>query len=390
MWVVVYLWNNNGMASWCWEASHALFERGESVLLVCSSSAPLPGPTTIPLLRFDATTRKLGVFGKIVREMRRLSTRPTSLLSELHAELMRKGHAPDAYLLNSTEFVNPAIPVPQFVVGWAYPTSLAGYAKKVTLYSRPSLSRQFIRSALSTLGWYRKDWSAYRRATGVMSVSRRLDRELRENGVHSSVVHPGTSLSLPRDVDRPPKPADEPFRLLIVAAELDDPRKRVGWMIDALAGGKRRDFKLLLIGDASDKLRQRIVNSGLEAHFLGRVTRDQVQEHMRGQDVFLFGSQLDDWGYVLVEAMSQGLAVVAPDLSPFDEIMGDSAGASYCAADPVSFRDAVYTVANSNLGRYRAAAFARAREQFSRDAFATALLLAVGRSDRKAESAVLS
>jgi hypothetical protein len=37
MFVVAYLYNDNGMASWCWEAAHALHELGQPVLLICAN-----------------------------------------------------------------------------------------------------------------------------------------------------------------------------------------------------------------------------------------------------------------------------------------------------------------------------------------------------------------
>src|SRR5690348_11536097 len=100
MWVVAYLWNTNGMASWCWEAAHALAEQGEPVLLVCSRSASLPGPPAVPVMRFDAPqAASVGPVGKVARELRRLSTRPDAFLPALHAELLRTGRSPAAYLL---------------------------------------------------------------------------------------------------------------------------------------------------------------------------------------------------------------------------------------------------------------------------------------------------
>lgn len=37
---------------------------------------------------------------------------------------------------------------------------------------------------------------------------------------------------------------------------------------------------------------------------------------------FTFGSLVDDWGYVQVEAMAKGIAIIYPNASPFDEIVG--------------------------------------------------------------------
>lgn len=79
------------------------------------------------------------------------------------------------------------------------------------------------------------------------------------------------------------------------------------------------------------------------------------------------GSLLDDGGSVATEAMGQGLAVVAPDLAPFDEIVGD-AGVLYEAMDSASFRRAIIKTL-PQVESARLASWSRARSVLARVAF---------------------
>jgi glycosyltransferase involved in cell wall biosynthesis len=371
--VVAWLWNSNGMASWCWEAAHALFEAGREVLLVCSSRVVLPGEPEVPTVAFDppGSSESSNLAAKLGRAYGRLSSRSSGFVGLLHARLLKMGHKPSCYLLNCSELEDPSVAVRQYVVGWSYPPGAVGYIRKVPLYMRRLAFLPAIRSAMSTIGWYGKDWRAYRSATGVLAVSNRLDRSLRGRGVRSSVVHPGTRL-----LDREMGAKDgDGIRMVIAAVDLDEPRKRVEWMLTAL-GDLGCHGDLVLIGSASEALRAVAVRTGLRCVFPGKLRRIEAQRRLLEGDVFLFGSLLDDWGYVLVEAMAGGLAVVAPDLSPFDEIVGED-GNLYPPSDAAIFRQRVKALAGSDICDMRAKAIQRARRLFSRPAFSSALMAAI-------------
>jgi glycosyltransferase involved in cell wall biosynthesis len=97
---------------------------------------------------------------------------------------------------------------------------------------------------------------------------------------------------------------------------------------------------------------------------------------MRRADIFCFGSRLDDWGYVLVEAMANGLVPVAPAISPFDEIMG-KVGFGYNPQSKDDFARALVSAASSSLMEKRREAWERASTLFSRAAFGRSILESV-------------
>ena len=358
------------MASWCWEAAHALHEAGQTVRLVCSESVTISEDCQVEVIRFDPLAApRDSVRSKLRGELSRLSANSSGFIWELHRYLEKQGIQPTAYLLNQTDLQDDRVSVPQYVTAWAYPTTLRGYATKIGTYSGWKPSRNTVRVLLSTLGWWRKDWRAYRRAAGVLAVSQRLHAALAAQGVNSAVVHPGTQVCAAT-----PAETGLPYRLLTVALDLEDPRKRVRWLVEALH--RMPDwfrFSLTLIGEASPEFQEWVCQNGFPATFTGALSRAEVQTEMANQDVFLFGSALDDWGYVLIEAMSRNLCTVAPDISPFDEIVGDT-GVLYNVNSQADLTQKLSALLAEPIGSYQQAATERAETLFSRAAFARSIL----------------
>lgn len=374
MFVVAYLYNNNGMASWCWEAAHALHEMGQPVLLVCSNEVELPGTPVVEVLRFNPQAgghRRKDLLSRIAGELERLSGESSGFVYLLHQHLQELDITPSAYFLNQSNLQDPRVDVPQYMTAWAYPTSLKGYLSKVGKLTGWRISKPIgiLRAYFEGVGWWKKDWRAYRNAISVLAVSQRLSNELASQGIRGHIVHPGTSIGVPKLRDS----ANDVCQVLIAAVDLEDTRKRVRWMINTLKSGTNRNFSLTLVGHANDTFKRWVCGDDFPAKFTGHLPRNQLQGLMAEHDVFLFGSCLDDWGYVLVEAMGQGLIIVAPDISPFDEIVGDT-GILYSLGSEKEFRDKVFELCNSNLFSQRQSAWERANRLFSRHAFGQSLL----------------
>ena len=370
--VVAYLYNTNGMASWCWEAAHALAESGRDVTLVCSTDVEVAETTSVHIVRFTPPEAKTQS-NKVVRELARLSSKPSGFVYHLHLHLTGLGLKPSAYLLNQSDLLDTRVNIPQHIVAWAYPVTLTGYLGKIGKFSNRKFSLTTLRVLLDAVGWWRKDWQGYKQASSVLAVTDRLSADLVAAGIVSSVVHPGTAVAPARyRADR-----TAPCRIVICAQDLEEPRKRILFLLEALKGIPEHLYCLTLIGCAGEKFRQAAAQKSLPLVFAGPRPRDEVQRLMAQSDIFLFGSCLDDWGYVLVEAMSRGLCVVAPNLSPFDEIIGES-GILYSPFSAADLRDKVRGLLESDLQVKQAAAQARAQTHFSRQAFSASLLKTLG------------
>lgn len=348
---MAYLYSNNGMASWCWEAAHALHELNQQVLLVCSGDAQIPASSAVPIFRFDHDAKN-----------------SHSFIYNLHSHLQRKGIMPRAYFLNTPIAQDPHVKVPQYVVAWSYPVSLLGYILKLgKIIGWKSVKRCF--STLISLVWiWREDWRGYQGATTVLSVSEKIRNELCLRGIKAHLVYPGTRVTS----DGPPRDNGPVRKLIIAAIDLEDYRKRVIWMIKILRSLRGEKFELTLAGEARSSFKKRICGNGLRINFTGLIPRDKLQSLLAGHDIFLFGSCLDDWGYVLAEAMSQGLCVIAPDISPFDEMVGDQR-MLYKVGDKSEFKNRLQGLLHSDLVPLKEAAWQRANDKFSRRVFGQAL-----------------
>lgn len=95
------------------------------------------------------------------------------------------------------------------------------------------------------------------------------------------------------------------------------PRKRVDQLLRVAEklSRVRSDFRLLVLGDGPEMgpLRETARRLGVERHvdFKGFVQKDQIPAYLAVTDCFLFPTDYDIWGLVLVEAMAAGAACIA-------------------------------------------------------------------------------
>lgn len=367
--VVAWLYNTNGMASWCWEAAHALAEAGKDVLLICRPGQELPGVPRVEVLRFEAPRKPKA--SKVHALFEGVSCRPRVFLPLLHETIVQSGRLPAVYLLNQSDLLSADLPVPQLVAAWANPPTLVGYLRSIGSHAGWSPSKAFVRTALNCIGWYRKDWRAYRTASAVLAVSQTLARSIACHIGPVHVVHPGTALSL-AEIGAPAGQV----RLIAGALNLDDPRKGIRLILDALGRMTTNNVSLTLVGQASESLRRRAGRLPFHVSFTGILSRSDMTVLLVRHDIFLFASLLDDWGYVLVEALAAGLWVVAPAQSPFDEIVGE-AGQLFRPRSSQSLAVCIERAVREWQPKYRQTAISRATSHFSREAFARQLSQAI-------------
>lgn len=93
------------------------------------------------------------------------------------------------------------------------------------------------------------------------------------------------------------------------------PEKNIDLVIQAYQQAKAsqpaRDFKLVIVGDGPDRVR--LQNLVPEAIFTGMQTGEQLAQHYASADVFLFASEVETFGNVVLEALASGLPVLAYD-----------------------------------------------------------------------------
>lgn len=373
--VVAWLYNTNGMATWCWEAAHALHELGQNVILIAAQNARLPGIPACEVARIGhAKTSPPGGSGLATAASTakgHLSAGPDGVLAEIHAILKDRGARPGTYILNESFLVDPRIPCRQIVAAWAYPVGLLSYLRKIPLLVPDRSARSFAHAALSNMGAWRRDWRGYRAANCALPVTKALLSSLQRRSITASLAYPGTCIGPVKDR------GSGGIRLLMAALKLNEPRKRILWMLEAMKKMQPPSGTVLqLAGEPDDSVRRAAARLGFSAEFLGYLNRPELQQVMQSAHVFCFGSLHDDWGYVLVEAMANGLVPVAPAISPFDEIL-DGVGACYRAHSQGDFLRALNSAISSSFLDSGGQARDRAQALFSRRAFGRSILESV-------------
>jgi glycosyltransferase involved in cell wall biosynthesis len=345
------------------------------VLLIAAKDVPLPGTPEVDIVRIDLelgpTQRRIGAGSAFSAAASLLASGPDGLLQRIHADLAARGVEPAGYILNQSTLVDPSVDCPQHVAAWAYPVDLLAYLRKIPLMVPDKSFKAFVRTILSSTGWWRRDWRAYRAADRILPVTAALLKSLRRRSVACDLVYPGTC------VGPASRRASEGIRLLMAAASLGDSRKRVVWMLEAMKEMRPPSGVVLqLAGEPDDTVRRAAAGIRFPVEFLGHLKRQELQQVMQNADIFCFGSLLDDWGYVLVEAMANGLVPVAPAMSPFDEIL-DGVGFCYSQHSPDDFVRVLSSAISRDLFLDGSQARDRALSHFSRQAFGRSILASI-------------
>jgi glycosyltransferase involved in cell wall biosynthesis len=325
--VIAYLYNDNGMATWCIECAKALHANGQQVLLVKSKKIKLPNNFQVPSFDFDMPESASKTFAKKILsrikdylQMIPFTSIEHSFLPTLNEKLQEKGIAPSVYLLNQSNLYNSTVTVPQYVVAWAYKPFLKDHLAKVGMFANSLRNR--ITAIKNAIYWHKADWNAYQHATGVFSVSDKLTEAIASTGLSNVyTVYPGIEKQNEFQIERKNSPT---IHFVMMALNVGEKRKRLVWALESMKELKEQfnQFHITVIGECSDDLKKWSKENNLPATFAGKVDREMAMQILQQQDVFLFASALDDWGFVQVEAMSNQLAVLSPDKSPFDEIVG--------------------------------------------------------------------
>ncbi len=110
--------------------------------------------------------------------------------------------------------------------------------------------------------------------------------------------------------------SDGTFHRLLYIGNLE-PGKRLDLLFKAVASlsRHRQDFILEIVGSGSEReaLCKMAAELGIESRlcFLGFLQREQVAQHLARARCFVFPSDYDVWGLVLVEAMAAGLVCLS-------------------------------------------------------------------------------
>jgi glycosyltransferase involved in cell wall biosynthesis len=140
--------------------------------------------------------------------------------------------------------------------------------------------------------------------------------------------------------------------------------KGVDLLADAFLAARRRDPRLHLVlaggGPEEEALRERL---GEAATFLGWLSGDELPRAYASADLFMFASQTDTFGQVVLEAQASGLPVIAVDEGGPASLITHGETGILATADVEALADAVISLASQPLRaeRLRRAALSAVR-----------------------------
>ena len=117
-------------------------------------------------------------------------------------------------------------------------------------------------------------------------------------------------------------------RIILFVGQLTK-RKGLHYLIEAmrLVHDKIKNARLLIIGEGNEKkaLREMVTHYKLDniVHFLGAQPHATAMRYMKTADIFVLPSLEEAFGIVLIEAMSQGLPIVATQVQGIPYIIKD-------------------------------------------------------------------
>lgn len=323
--VIGYVYNNNGMASWCIEAALALKRKGHEVLVIASSS--MPKSSEVDFFYFDIKDESRGIkfWKKMSARLRRMVNcipflyRESDFLNKLDASLKKHDYKVDCYLLNQSNLFNTRVSINQVVVAWADRPFLVDYLRRVLLVNR-SFKERFL-ALYDALYWYNSDWYAYKKAFSVFAVTDSLRRNIATKINHVHTVYP--PFIRRSDIVTRKNYSSGKIRICFFALDIEDDRKGYLKLIEYLYDSNiKEQIHIDLIGQVSSRFVQLLNHNQLEFTSHGKLPRENAIEVVKNVDILVFASLIDDWGFVQVEAMSYGVIVLAPNVNPSVEIVG--------------------------------------------------------------------
>jgi len=109
------------------------------------------------------------------------------------------------------------------------------------------------------------------------------------------------------------------------------PEKCPDLLINAFTLSQEKDWKLVLIGGMSDtaaysKELTKLADKNPNVLLLGELRGEFLAEIMRGSGLFVLPSKLEGLPLAMLEAMSEGIPIVASDIPPHTQLLGQDRG----------------------------------------------------------------
>ncbi|MHC4878334.1 MAG: glycosyltransferase family 4 protein [Planctomycetota bacterium] len=224
-----------------------------------------------------------------------------------------------------------------------------------SVYSFHTLYGEFVKqyplmNPLSrVLWWLMRDY--HNRADRNLTVSAIMQQDLIDRGfervelwppaVNCSLFDPGRGTPEMRDR----LSGGQPDRPLLITVSRLAPEKNVEFLADVLR--RIPDARLAVIGDGPDRASLERRFKGTNTEFFGYMQGEELATAYASSDAFVYASETETMGNVVLEAMASGLGVVAPRAGGIPSLVThDENGLLYAPRDTNDAVSAVQRVLN--------------------------------------------
>lgn len=214
--------------------------------------------------------------------------------------------------------------VPVIRTAWFYPHDLP---KRLKIGLSISQKRYPLISQMGCVRWntssYLKDELSYRRADKIFSVTNTLKTQLKSR-FHSKVQY----VPCPVDTDsfRPVANEDRDSVILLFVGKASHSQKGFRYLYDALrlmSTHLKEKVVLWIVGsiDTADlgKIAEEVC-----VDYKGLVAHTKLPKIYAESDIFVFPSLYEEFGYVILEAISCGTPVISTNIPSISEMVGDT------------------------------------------------------------------
>jgi len=322
--VIAYCSTYNGMGVWCTQTALAVAQLGHRSILIKSPDLTLEMPESITVFDFPEKKSNTNILpdtnlrpNKISSWIKKMEYQDgLGFVPSLVDFCSHKGIHPDFFLFNMLILCNPHVAIQQAAVNWGYPIS---FWKSVYKYFYGSYRPTIILWDLMRFAHWKRD---LKKTPLVISLSKKMHEALQNEGREVYMMPPG--VDIPVDIKSfPAKESGQVKRFLIVAHNLNQRRKGIKFLVKTLSKVDLESFQCTIVGRGSDHLLKWLKIKIPQIKHFYDLPRHEVLNLMKNHDIFLFGSRFEDWGFVQQEALACGMLVLAPNISPSDEILPD-------------------------------------------------------------------